>query len=311
MVRIGELYWRRKLARELTRRARASVEEILANPPNVGSVAWRIGITGPPGAGKSSILAATARRRLSRGRSIGVLAIDPTSPINGGSLLGDRVRMDDIADEDHIYIRSLPSGSSHDGLCHNITGLLDTFDCTGFDDVMLETVGIGQTSYHAHCLVDTFILTLVPGSGDIIQAMKAGIMELADIYVINKADVAGSEKVAAELRSLVTWRTQDDGWIPPIIMTSAHQNAGFEALDDAIEAHRAMHCGRSSTSEGTAASRHAYQLRAILEQRLDEILEGRAGCERHLPSAFASIAAELVPWIGDARPSDETCRYGS
>lgn len=290
-ARIGEADWRRMVAMELTLQSRANVGQILDNPSPVAGDAWRIGMTGPPGAGKSSVLAAVARQRLTRGRSVGILAIDPTSPISGGSLLGDRVRMDDIADLDRVYIRSMPSGSSHDGLCHNIFGMLSVLDSAGFDDVMLETVGIGQTSYQARVLVDTFVLTLVPGAGDIIQAMKAGIIELADIYVVNKADLPGANKLAAELRSLIRWRASQDGWVPPIVMTSAQQNTGLEELDAAIESHRAV-CAQQTRIEDERAQRRDFQLRSLILQRLDEI--GIRSGLVDLRSAYRDISKSIA-----------------
>jgi LAO/AO transport system kinase len=287
-MRIGEPGWRRTLARALSRHARAPVADILKHPPPVQGDGWRIAITGPPGAGKSSVVSALTVERLRLGRSVGVLAIDPSSPLSGGSLLGDRVRMDEIADDDRVYIRSIPSGASQDGLCHNVLGMLSALDQTGFDDVILETVGIGQTSYQARLLVDTFVLVLIPGSGDIIQAMKAGIMELADLYVINKADLAGADKVAAELRSLVEWRSSRDGWSAPIIMTSARDNRGFRALSDAIEAHRIAHSPRPPSHQ-----RALYQVRALIEQRVSEAAAGIESACDAVPATYREIISQL------------------
>jgi LAO/AO transport system kinase len=287
-MRIGESGWRRALARALSGHARATVAEILSDPPAVQGDGWRIAITGPPGAGKSSVVSALTVERLRLGRAVGVLAIDPSSPISGGSLLGDRVRMDEIADDDRVYIRSIASGANQDGLCPNVLGMLGALDQAGFDDVILETVGIGQTSYQARLLVDTFVLVLIPGSGDIIQAMKAGIMELADLYVINKADIAGADKVAAELRSLVEWRTSRDGWSAPIVMTSARDHRGFRELSDAIEAHRAAHMPRAPSDQ-----RALYQIRALLEQRVSETCAQVASPCDDVAAAYRDIISRL------------------
>jgi LAO/AO transport system kinase len=289
--------WRRELGRALTREARARTGEVqIASSTDVGS-GWRIGVTGPPGAGKSCCVAALARERLQRGRSVGVLAIDPTSPISGGSLLGDRLRMDPVVDDDRFYVRSMPSGHSHDGLCRNIVGLLDVLERAGFDDIVLETVGIGQTSYHARALVDTFVLAVTPGSGDIIQAMKAGIMELADIYIVNKADLPGAQKTAAELSSVLQWRAEVEGWRPSVIMTSIQDRRGFGELHDAIEAHR-VNRQNASRQERVRLARCRYQIRALLGECLDEIIEARpAHGTQDVRAECRAIVADLLGQI--------------
>lgn len=263
--------WRRNLGRALSRQSRASVEAILECSPRVSGRARRIGITGNPGAGKSSLIARFAEKRLQRARDIAVIAVDPTSPISDGSLLGDRIRMDAVADEDRLYIRSFPSGRCEDGLCNNIVGLLDTLDRAGFDDIILETVGTGQTNYRAKALVDIFILTLVPDSGDVIQAMKAGIMEVADLYVINKADLPGAQKIASEIGLLSQRRRSASGWVPRIIMTSSRDGRGFTELDEAVEDFF-FRAHEMRAADDTEATRRRFQLKVLIEQRVDEIL---------------------------------------
>lgn len=164
---------------------------------------------------------------------------------------------------------------------------LNQYDQVGFDDVILETVGIGQTSYQAKLLVDTFALVLIPGSGDIIQAMKAGIMELADIYVINKCDLPGADKVAAELRSLVEWRAAIDGWTPPIIMTSVRDSRGFDQLSEAIDAHRRL---RGSQAR-PIVQRRIYQVKSLISQRVAEIPDPQEWDE--LARAYREIAGQI------------------
>jgi LAO/AO transport system kinase len=270
-----------------------SVQEIVAQPLPISGAAQRIGITGPPGAGKSSLITSLAQRRLHRNRSVGVIAVDPTSPISAGSLLGDRIRMDAITDDDRLFIRSVPSGSCHDGLCHNIVGLLGTMEVFGFDDIILETVGVGQVSYEARKHVDTLVLVLVPESGDTVQAMKAGILEMADIYVVNKADRPAADRMAAGLRSVLQRRAAS-GWQPPIILASAHAGRGVMEIDEAIDAHRSA----TLTMEwklSLEVERSRYHIRALLEQRFDELLEEASvnSCEGDLATRFEYIARQM------------------
>lgn len=285
--------WRRELSRRLSQQLRADVEEILRRPPSPARGAQRIGITGPPGAGKSSAIAALARRRLARGREVAVLAIDPTSPVTSGSLLGDRIRMDAVAQDERLFIRSVPSGACHDGLCRNVVGLLDILDESGFDDLILETVGVGQVSYEARKLVDTLLLFLVPESGDTVQAMKAGALEMADIYVINKVDLPSAGRLAAELRGVLRLR-RPGGWEPPILQVSALTGAGMDVLDDAIDRHREETFTAARRSE-LERERRAYQLRALLEQRLEELV-GQSGphlLEGNLRDAYRAVLSGL------------------
>ena len=285
--------WRRELSRKLSRQLALDVDEILAEGRPAAGRAQRIGITGPPGAGKSSAIAELARRRMAKGREVAVLAIDPTSPISRGSLLGDRIRMDSVAEDDRLFIRSVPSGICHDGLCQNVVGLLDTLDRTGFDDLILETVGVGQVSYEARKLVDTLVLLLVPESGDTVQAMKAGALEMADIYVVNKADLPAASRVAAELRSVFHLR-RATGWQPTIIEASALTGVGLDELEETIDRHYAEAL-TPSRREILRKERRAYQLRALIHQKLEAFLahNEQAHLGGDLQAAYCAIVAEL------------------
>src|SRR5690606_35670836 len=154
--------------------------------------ALRIGVTGPPGAGKSTLIAALTRYRLKRAGCIAIIAIDPSSPNTHGSILGDRIRMDCLVDDSRVYIRSLASRSANDGLTENLPEILGVLDDFGFDEIILETVGVGQSEFAVRDLVDVELLVMAPGAGDQIQAMKAGIVETADICIVNKADQPGA-----------------------------------------------------------------------------------------------------------------------
>jgi LAO/AO transport system kinase len=176
-----------------------------------GLRARRLGITGPPGAGKSTLLAGIATACTGRGEGIGVVAVDPTSPYSGGALLGDRIRLNDIAMDPEIFIRSMASRGSLGGLATTTKEVIDLMDGFGFDRILIETVGVGQTELEITGAADTVVVVLVPESGDGIQAMKAGLMEIADVFVINKADRPGADRLAQELELMLHMRMGEGG----------------------------------------------------------------------------------------------------
>lgn len=178
--------------------ARELAEVLAGLYPRLGR-AHRIGITGPPGAGKSTLLGALIKHFRGRGETVGVIAVDPTSPYTGGALLGDRIRMNDLALDDGVFIRSMATRGSLGGLALNTKEVADVMDAFGFDRVLIETVGVGQSELGVASAADTTVVVLVPESGDSIQAMKAGLMEASDIFVINKADRPGADRLAREI----------------------------------------------------------------------------------------------------------------
>ncbi len=288
---------RRQLSRALSRVVEATVETTLGElaRPSTGS-AWRVGITGSPGAGKSSLISQYAKRRLDQGLRAGILAIDPSSPVTGGSLLGDRIRLDAVADDPRLFIRSLPSRAAHDGLCDNAPDLLATMDAFAFDEIILETVGVGQAEYAVRSLVDTLVLVLVPGSGDAIQAMKAGILERADIYVINKADLTGAEKIRAEIMLVLGCRKPDaNGWEPKLVMVSATKGSGVDDLVTAIDGHQTL-LRSMLDADQVRRQRRAYHLRSLIARRLDEVMQAlpETVLDAPLSRAFEIIATSII-----------------
>ena len=287
---------RRALSRALSRIANADVGETLAQAtPATGSALIRIGVTGPPGAGKSTLIARLAKLRKGSRRKIAVLAIDPTSPVSQGSILGDRIRMDSIADDPDIFIRSIPSRRAHDGLTDNTADLLNAMEGHGFDEVILESVGVGQAEYSIRTLVDTVVLVLLPESGDAIQAMKAGILEMADIYVVNKADLPGAELMAAEIE-MVAQRQSADAWTPPVIRTTRNDPDGFAELDAAIASHAEWRVTHTN-DDNIRRARARYQARGLIARRVDEILEGDESGLLDLDprTLFDALHAKLKP----------------
>ncbi|MDT7951667.1 MAG: GTP-binding protein [Acetobacteraceae bacterium] len=275
---------RRRFSRLLSRLADASVADALGLVQEAGAGRCRrVGITGPPGAGKSSLIAKLARHRLRDDGDLAIIAVDPSSPVSGGAILGDRIRMEELATDPHIFIRSLATRSSHDGLADNLPDILAALDGFGFAEVLLETVGVGQVEYAVSNLVDTTLLVLPPGAGDQVQAMKSGILEKADIYVINKADQPGAAQLAADLRTVLKQRTlPQGGWAPPIVSTAAGDAASLATLSAAIDDHQlwARESGRWTDARGSWRANHVASL---LSRRIAEVLDDLPPQERTQP----------------------------
>jgi len=203
-------------------------------PRQKGAV--RVGITGPPGVGKSTVTAALAHRAVKAGHSVGVIAVDPTSPFTGGAFLGDRVRMQSLIGDPHIFIRSMASREGHGGLSPATPYVADVFDAFGMDRILIETVGVGQAELDVLTCADLIILVLQPGTGDVIQALKAGIIEAADLLLINKSDLAGTEALLDSLRFLfeISARPKEIT-APPVLTAAALHNKGLDEAYKRIE----------------------------------------------------------------------------
>jgi LAO/AO transport system kinase len=193
-----------------------------------------LGLTGPPGAGKSTLVDQLARFYRKCKRTVGIVAVDPTSPYTGGAILGDRIRMQEHFSDPGIYIRSMATRGSLGGLARTTADVTTVLDASGRDLIMIETVGVGQDEVDIVRLADVTIVILVPGMGDDVQTIKAGIMEIADIFVINKSDRDGAEHVEREIRTLQSLAMRRDGWTPPIVKTVASQGKGMEELAASI-----------------------------------------------------------------------------
>jgi LAO/AO transport system kinase len=219
-------------------RTPGSTELLKALFPYSGK-ALLIGLTGAPGAGKSTLVDQVAREYRRQGKTIGIVAVDPTSPFSGGAILGDRIRMQSHHADKGIYIRSMATRGSLGGLASTTADVATVLDASGRDLVMIETVGVGQDEVDIVRLADVTIVVLVPGMGDDVQTIKAGIMEIADIFVINKSDREGAERVEREIRAMQALALRHDNWIPPIVKTVASEGAGITELVEAIERYRA------------------------------------------------------------------------
>jgi len=290
------------MSRALSRVANATVAETLEQQAELPEQAlYRIGVTGAPGAGKSTLISNLASRRVARGSRVAVVAIDPTSPLSQGSILGDRIRMDAVSGDPNIFIRSIPSRRAHDGLADNTADLLWAMEGHEFDEVIVETVGVGQAEYSIRAIVDTVVLVLLPESGDAVQAMKAGLLELADIYVINKADLPGAELMAGDIAATAERQAAgDDAWKPPVLQTSSRDGDSFAALDDAIEAHRAW---RQDRVDGDAVrrSRIRYQVQGLIGRRAEELLEAMPSADLDRPpkEIYETLLRQLATATGE------------
>ena len=212
-------------------------EVVRALHPRAGH-ALRIGITGSPGAGKSTLSAALVRHLRATGKTVAIVSVDPTSPFTHGAVLGDRIRLVDHFLDEGVFIRSMASRGHLGGLSEATGDAVTILDAAGFDVVIVETVGAGQNEIEVQALSDTVMLVLMPGSGDAIQAIKAGVMEIPDVIVINKCDRPGADILAGEVESALTL-VPTDGWIPPVVLTQSLDGTGVADAWDAVERHRA------------------------------------------------------------------------
>lgn len=242
--------------------------------------AWRVGITGPPGAGKSTLVNELARFERAAQKTIGILAVDPSSPFTGGALLGDRIRMEERTADPGVYIRSMASRGSHGGLARAAVDACDAIDAFGIDEILLETVGVGQAEYDIVAATDTVLVVLCPGAGDGVQAMKAGILEVADILIVNKADLAGSDRLVLDLEEAAHVRHTnlnhgDDDWTVPVLAVSAGKGENLDEVSRWIGKHRAwLENGRL---QHVRASKRLAHVRRTVAERLDEAVWGTRG----------------------------------
>jgi LAO/AO transport system kinase len=310
---------------------RQGFEDLLeALHPRLGR-SHRVGITGPPGAGKSTLSSALASHWRARGLTVAIVAVDPTSPFTGGALLGDRIRMNDHALDTGVFIRSMATRGALGGLSLSTKEVADVMDAFGFDRIIVETVGVGQSELDVAAAADTTIVVLVPESGDSIQAMKAGLMEAADLFVINKADRAGADKLSRELSLMLHFRhgralrnvpahhgvdlkkvnrklaappAADDAqtdWSIPVLKTTAEVGTGVPELAAAIEQHAAW---LEQTGERAARrrSRLGERVREQVTRGLERLVWEQSGGEAMLAEALPALErGELSPYALAAR----------
>jgi LAO/AO transport system kinase len=250
-----------------------SAREILSGCfPFTGS-AIRIGITGSPGAGKSTLVDGLARRYRAQQTTVGVVAVDPTSPYSGGAILGDRIRMRDHDSDCGFYMRSMATRGSLGGLARASADVAVVIEASGKERLLLETVGVGQDEIDIVRLADVTIVVLMPGMGDDVQSIKAGIMEIADIFVLNKCDREGADRVEKEVRSMQSLAAEHGSWVPPVVKTIATTGAGIEELEQTID----QFWGWLAQDGRLAARREAHWRTRVLEMVRYELLRALRG----------------------------------
>ena len=319
---------RAALARAITwvENERPGFEDVLHGALVDGPRSRRIGVTGPPGAGKSSLVAQMAQRFREAERTVGVVAVDPTSPFSGGALLGDRIRMNDLATDPGIFIRSMATRGSLGGLATATGEVVDLMDAFGLDRLLVETVGVGQTELEIQGAADTVLVVLVPESGDGIQAMKAGLMEIADVFVVNKADRPGADRLVKELRTSLGFRAgqalrgipahhgvdlsrvgasaeasetpspEEPAWDIPIVKTVAQTGEGLDTLLQTMDAHAAF-LEESGELELRRRARAERRIRGVVTRDLGRRLWNAAWAQEELTRGLDAIARrETTPY---------------
>ena len=278
-------------------RAISSVEDASAGAaellkeifPHTGG-ALIIGITGAPGAGKSTLVDRLAAYYRTRDERVGIIAVDPSSPFTGGALLGDRIRMQNMATDPGIFIRSMASRGHLGGLARATTDAVAILDAAGYNKVIIETVGVGQDEVDIVKTADVTVVVLVPGMGDGVQAMKAGIMEIGDVFAINKADRDGVLRTERELEMLLSISERPDGWTPPIVKTVATEGSGTEALAGAIGDYQGFIASHPEQADGKRARIAEHRIIELLRERLLQRALAKSVSRAELREMASSVA---------------------
>jgi LAO/AO transport system kinase len=290
--------------------------------------AYRVGITGPPGAGKSTLTAALAAHLRERrpGHPVGIICVDPTSPFSGGALLGDRIRMGKVALDPGVFIRSMASRGALGGLARTSAEACDVLDAFGKETILIETVGVGQSEVEVAEAADTTVVVLSPESGDSVQTMKAGLMEIADIFVVNKADREGADKMARAIEGMLELGGSPRGaaqrsgasatlgpsearstvpdmgeWVPPVLQTTASTGNGVPAVAEALERHRAL-LARAGLLERKRRERIEQKIRLLVEERLWSLFAKTSSYDAELARWTEEVlAGKATPYAAAAR----------
>lgn len=273
----------------LVERDAPEIDRLLAEIYPLTGTAKIIGITGSPGAGKSTLVDALARFYRKQELKVGIIAVDPTSPFTGGAILGDRIRMQELYTDRGVFIRSMATRGFLGGVAKATNDVVDLLDAAGFDIILVETVGVGQDEVEVIRTVESNVVVLVPGMGDDIQAIKAGIMEIGDIFVVNKADRPGADRTVTEVTMMMSLVEEHGDWIPPIVKTVASKSHGIEDLAGAIETHR-----QYLVSSGELDRRNRERVRIRIETQLKENFLSRLIAGTVTREAYEAILDDVL-----------------
>ncbi len=269
----------------------AAAEELVRRLHPEAGRARLLGVTGPPGSGKSTLVEGLVGRLREHGETVAVLAVDPTSPFTGGALLGDRIRMQSVATDPGVFIRSMATRGALGGLAAAAHDAVDLLDAAGFDTVVVETVGVGQDEVDVVRSVDTVAVVVIPGMGDDVQAAKAGLLEIADVFVLNKADRDGADRTYEELMFVLRTGETEDGtdtetWTPPVVRTVARAGEGIGELVEALESHRRW-LGEEGRLSARRRRRLGLRVEEVLKRRVLAAAQRGDRLERELDRALA------------------------
>lgn len=285
----GDLRAAARLMRDIDDGYQSATEELKALYPYTGK-AFILGLTGPPGAGKSTLVDQITAVYRNRDKKVGIVAIDPTSPFTGGAILGDRIRMNRHADDPGVFIRSLATRGHLGGLSRSTGDVVNVMDAMGMDVIIIETVGVGQDEIDIVRMAHTTVVVMVPGLGDDIQAIKAGILEIGDVFAVNKADREGADRTVRELEAMLEMNQEKDlSWQPKVLKTEAARNGGIAELVEEIEAHR-RYVFASGVAQRLLEEKNARAFMEILKERLFTEVFGHI----HVNGQFREIVSGMM-----------------